>query len=77
MKHKINYTDGPIGKLKIVEDFLPTPAELSTQEKTVKITISLSQDSVEYFKKVAKKYKTPYQKMIRKLLDVYAKSVPA
>lgn len=39
---------------------------------TVKVTISLSRTSVDFFKKEAKKHKTQYQKMIRKLLDVYS-----
>ena len=27
-KHKVKYTDEPIGKIKIVEDFLPQPKDL-------------------------------------------------
>jgi len=38
----------------------------------VKVTIALSKTSVDFFKKEAKKYNTPYQKMIRRLLDEYA-----
>jgi hypothetical protein len=35
------------------------------KEETVKITISLSKTSIDFFKKEAKKYNTQYQKMIR------------
>ena len=59
-------------KVKIIPDFLPTPEELALKEETVKITISLSKASVEFFKNEAKKYNTQYQKMIRRLLDEYA-----
>ena len=72
MKEKIKYTDEPIGKVKIIYDFLPTPEELALKDETVKVTIALSKASVDFFKKEAKKYNTPYQKMIRRLLDEYA-----
>lgn len=72
MKKKIAYTNEPMGKVKIVHDFLPSPEELALKEETVKITISLSRASVEFFKNEAKKYNTQYQKMIRRLLDEYA-----
>ena len=61
-----------MGKPKVIPDFLPSPEELALKNETVKITISLSKVSVEFFKKEAKKYNTQYQKMIRRLLDEYA-----
>ena len=63
--------DEPMGKVKIIPDFLPSPEELALKEETVKITISLSKASIEFFKNEAKKYNTQYQKMIRRLLDEY------
>ena len=71
MKKKIKYTDEPIGKVKIISDFLPSPEKLAMKDESIKITIALSKASVEFFKKEAKKYNTQYQKMIRKLLDEY------
>jgi predicted DNA binding CopG/RHH family protein len=71
MKEKIKYTDEPFGKVKVVKDFLPSPQELAFKDETVKITISLSKTSIDFFKKEAKKYNTQYQKMIRRLLDEY------
>ena len=61
-----------MGQVKIIPDFLPSPEELALKEETVKITISLSKASIEFFKNEAKKYNTQYQKMIRRLLDEYA-----
>lgn len=72
MKGKIKYTDEPIGKVRVIDDFLPSPEELALKEETVKITISLSRTSVEFFKKEAKRHNTQYQKMIRRLLDEYS-----
>jgi len=46
MKNKIKYTDEPLGKLRIVDDFLPPPEDLLFKEENVKITITLSKDSV-------------------------------
>jgi hypothetical protein len=71
MSTKIKYTDEPIGPLKVVPDFLPAPEELAFKEDTVKVTIALSRESVEFFKKEAEKHHTQYQKMIRRLLDAY------
>ncbi len=72
MKRKIEYTDEPMGELEIVEDFLPPPEDLVFKEDNVKVTISLSKSSVDFFKRAAKKNGTQYQKMIRRLLDFYA-----
>ena len=72
MKKKIHYTDEPIGKIKIIKDFLPLPKELVIKEDVVKVTLSLSKSSVTFFKAQAKKNHTQYQKMLRKLVDVYA-----
>jgi predicted DNA binding CopG/RHH family protein len=71
MKAKIKYSDEPMGKVKVITDFLPSPEKLALKDETVKITISLSKTSVDFFKKEAKKYNTQYQKMIRRLLDEY------
>ena len=71
MRRKIKYTDGPIGKLKVIKDFLPSPEEIAFKEEPVKVTMVLSKSSVQFFKKTAKRYHTPYQKMIRTLLDTY------
>lgn len=71
MKTKIRYTDEPIGKVRVLSDFLPSPEELALKDETVKVTISLSKTSVDFFKREAKKYNTQYQKMIRRLLDEY------
>ena len=72
MAKRIKYTDEPLGELKVVDDFLPTPDELAVREENVKVTISLNKSSVEFFKKQAREHHTSYQKMIRRLLDWYA-----
>jgi predicted DNA binding CopG/RHH family protein len=71
-KQKVKYTDEPIGKIKIISDFLPNPEELALKEETVKITISLTKESIDFFKEQAETYHTNYQKMIRQLLAQYA-----
>lgn len=72
MKNTINYSDGPIEAVRVVEDFLPPPEELAFREETVKVTIALSKGSVDFFKHEAAKHQVSYQKMIRRLLDEYA-----
>ena len=71
MKRKRIDRNMPIGKLKKVGDFLPSPEKLAVPERTVKITLRLSESSLNFFKKQAKKYHTKYQKMVRFLLDKY------
>ena len=61
-----------LGKMTRVDDFLPPPGELVTQEETVKITISLNKSSVDFLKRQARQHHTKYQKMIRELVDIYA-----
>ena len=72
-KEKANgYTDEPLGDVRVVDDFLPRPEDLVFKEENVKVTLGLSRRSVEFFKRGAKKHNTKYQKMIRRLLDLYA-----
>ncbi len=68
MKSKIRYTDEPMGELKIINDFLPSPDQLILKDDNVKITIALKKSSIDF----SKKHHTSYQKMIRQLIDLYA-----
>lgn len=71
MSKPIRYSDEPIGEIELVSDFLPSPKELALKNQNTKVTISLSSESVAYFKEAAKKHHMQYQKMIRQLLDEY------
>jgi predicted DNA binding CopG/RHH family protein len=66
------YTTGEIGRVRVIEDFLPSPEALVAREDNVKVTLGLSRRSVDYFKRAAKKRGVPYQRMIRALVDTYA-----
>lgn len=68
----VKYTEGEVGKLKVVRDFLPPPDQLVLRQENVKVTLSLSRRSVEFFKREAGKHHVPYQRMIRALVDAYA-----
>jgi predicted DNA binding CopG/RHH family protein len=65
-------TAGEIGRVKVIDDFLPSPDALVAREDNVKVTLGLSRRSVEYFKGAAKTRRVPYQRMIRALVDAYA-----
>lgn len=69
---KPKHTDAHIGKIKITPDFLPSPENLVLKEDTEKVTLALTKTSLDFFKKIAKKNHTQYQKMIRNLLNHYA-----
>lgn len=66
----VKYTKGEIGRVRVVEDFLPSPDDLVLRDDNVKVT--LSRRSVDFFKRAAKARRVPYQRMIRALVDQYA-----
>lgn len=68
----VRYTKGEIGRVRIVEDFLPSPDDLAASDDNVKVTLSLTRRSVRYFKHEAERRRVPYQRMIRALVDVFA-----
>jgi len=72
MKTKIKYADEPLGGLRVIKDFLPPPDKLILKDENIKVTIALKKDSIDFFKKEAKKHNTSYQKMIRQVIDWYA-----
>jgi hypothetical protein len=61
----------PAGRLIRVPDFLPPPDKLIIPNEPVKVTITLSRRSVEFFKREARLHRSKYQKMIREVLDRY------
>jgi predicted DNA binding CopG/RHH family protein len=78
MKKKIQYSEAPAKIAKAIEssvrvkDFLPPPEELIEEDESVKVTIQLSKRSINFFKKNANRQGIPYQRMIKKVLDLYA-----
>ena len=71
MSEKVRSTNEPMGKVDIVRDFLPAPADLALRDEAVKVTLALSRKSVAFFKSEAARHHTQYQRMIRRLLDSY------
>ncbi len=70
----VRYTKGEIGRTRVIEDFLPPPDDLVLRDDNVKVTLSLSRRSVDFFKRAAKARRVPYQRMIRALVDQYAEN---
>lgn len=73
MKNKIKYTNEPIEAL-VVNDFLPSPENLILKEKKTRVTLILTQSSIDFFKEIAKQHNASYQGMIRRLVDYYVAS---
>ena len=71
MSKQIQYSEGEVGDFRIISDFLPTPSEMAIKNESTKVTISLSSESVAFFKNTAKEHHMQYQKIIRQLLDEY------
>ncbi|MCP5512451.1 MAG: CopG family transcriptional regulator [Leptospiraceae bacterium] len=78
MKKKTIYKNAPdeigdaIVSSKIIKDFLPDPEDLVFKEETVRVTINLSKQSIDFFKKESLRLGVPYQRMIKNLIDIYA-----
>jgi hypothetical protein len=71
-KRKFIDDDMPIGPLRIVPDFLPSPEEIALSFKKQKVTILLDQRSVEFFKRQAMQAGAKYQQLMREVLRRYA-----
>jgi len=72
MKKKTKYSNEEIGAIEVIKDFLPKPEDLVFKEDTRKVTLNLSKSSIEFFKGIARKHGSQYQKVIRNLLDKYS-----
>ncbi len=70
MKNKIKYSNEPI-EARLISDFLPRPENLILNEKKQRVTLTLTQRSLDFFKSAAKAHKASYQAMIRRLVDYY------
>jgi len=78
MKKKARYSEAPrsvaeaLAASEDIDDFLPPPEKLIFKRPSVKVTLALSQESIEFFKKKAKDHRVPYQAMIREVVQRYA-----
>ena len=64
---------GEIGFVRVGQDFLPPPDQLVLRDEGLKVTLTLSRRSVDFFKQEAARRHVPYQRMIRALVDAYAR----
>ena len=56
----------------VVPDFLPPPDQLVMRRPKKKITIMLTDTTIDFFKKVANENDSKYQTLISNVLDYYA-----
>lgn len=70
MKNRIKYSNEPF-EARVVSDFLPSPESLVLKERKRRVTLTLTEKSLDFFKDSAKKHRASYQAMIRRLLDYY------
>ncbi len=72
----VDYTDNPDlpeleDMIEVSREFLPAPEALVFKNPRRKITITLDQLSIDFFKSEAERLNVPYQRMIRNLLTEY------
>jgi predicted DNA binding CopG/RHH family protein len=78
MNNKTIYENAPkeiadaIEQSEIIADFLPSPDQLVIKEDTVKVTLNLNRNSVQFIKEKARENGVAYQTMIRRIVDLYA-----
>lgn len=78
MTNNIKYTDAPddieaaLDEVVVVANMLPSPAQLVRKSAKEKITIAIDKDSLELFKKYAKRHDAKYQSMINDVVGAYA-----
>jgi predicted DNA binding CopG/RHH family protein len=61
-----------IERSEVVEDFLPKPADLVGKVNKKRVTITLSERSIERFKRFAQRHNARYQTMISEVVDAYS-----
>lgn len=71
MKKRTKYSDEPLA-FEIVEDFLPSPDELVRRSRRVKVTLEVTEPTVEVFRKKAGGSTIQSRRMMGQLLDFYA-----
>lgn len=75
-KKTVKYTQEPIDA-RVIEDFLPPPHALVKKDAQVKVTMTLSKKSIDFFKRQAAREHVGYQTMIRALVDNYTRRFDA
>ena len=74
----VRYVDAPdnineaLDHAVVIEDFLPSPEEFVRRTKKEKITIAIDKDSLDLYKRYAKKHNAKYQTMINGVVSSYA-----
>lgn len=66
-----------IERAEVIPDFLPPPDQRVLKEETVRVTLNLNKKSVDFFKLKARENGVPYQRMIRRVLEIYAEQIDA
>lgn len=78
MQRRINYTDAPedielsLDNAIVIEDFLPSPGELTRKVEKEKITLAIDKRSLDLFKEYANKHNAKYKTMINGVISSYA-----
>ena len=71
MKKRTKYADEAMD-FEIIEDFLPPPDELVRRARKVKVTLEVTQPTVDVFRKKAGGSTVQSRRMMGQLLDFYA-----
>jgi len=72
MGKPIRYANESLGRLEVLDAFLPPPCEFVHREEAGQVTIALSKRSVAFFERETHINGTQHRRMIRALLDRYA-----
>lgn len=70
------YADSPFGRIKLgsaMRDLLPPPDEIAHMLRARKVTITLTEGCVDFFKRQSETHHVPYQAMMREVLSSYVR----
>lgn len=70
MRSTISYSNEAF-EARLISDPLPSPENLVLKERKTRVTLTLTEKSLDFFKNAARKHKASYQAMIRRLIDFY------
>ena len=70
---KVKYTKGPdLDDAIEISNVIPSPEEIARAKNSVRVTMELDKETVDFFKGQANKFNDKYQRMIREVLKKYA-----
>jgi len=70
-----NIIEGTFGKMQKISNFLPKPEDIVLKKPVEKISLTLDVDTIDFFKRKARRSDTTYQDMIRLFIQKHVEAI--